>query len=264
MATLFSAGLSCSAICSARSALSGYIDIEDCISFGQHELVKRFIKGVYELRPSFPKYSSTWDVDIVLSYLENMMPLEKLTNKELTLKCAMLIALLSGQRCQTIHCLSIELMTLGDNKCVFKINTKIKQSKKGKHVKPIELVGFSENPSLCVIKTLMEYLKRTETMRDGAKQLFISYQKPYKPISKDTMSRWIRDVLTKAGIDTDIYGAHSTRAASTSAAVARGTPIDQVLKAAGWASESTFTKFYKKVPTVNMGQVLLDSYMKKS
>ena len=124
-------------------------------------------------------------------------------------------------------------------------------------------MGFRETPSLCVVKTLKEYLKRTETKRNKAKQLFISYQKPYRPISKDTLARWLRDILTRAGIDTEIFAAHSTRAASTSAAVARGTPIDEVLKAAGWASESTFTKYYKKVPSTNMGQVLLDTYVKK-
>ena len=260
---LFSAGMSCSAICTARSALSGVLEIKGCASFGHNELVKRFIKGVYELRPSFPKYSATWDVDIVLAYLENMTPVEKLTDKELSHKLAMLIALLSGQRCQTIHCLDTEFMTITENKCVFRINSKIKQSKKGKHIKPIELIGFRENPNLCVVKTVNEYIKRTKTKRTDTKQLFISYQKPYKPISKDTLARWLRDVLNRAGIDTEIFGAHSTRAASTSAAVARGTPIDEVLKAAGWASESTFTKFYKKVPTTNMGQVLLDAFVKK-
>ena len=264
LASLFSAGLSCSAICTARSALSGFLDIKGCASFGHDEKVKRFIKGVYELRPSFPKYSATWDVDIVLAFLENMTPVEQLTDKEVSHKLAMLIALLSGQRSQTIHCLDTDFMTISDNKCVFRINSKIKQSKRGKHLKPIELMGFRENPSLCVIETLKEYLKRTETKRKGSKQLFISYQKPFKPISKDTLARWLRDILTRAGIDTDIFGAHSTRAASTSAAVARGTPIDQVLKAAGWASESIFTKYYKKVPTTNMGQVLLDHYFKNT
>ena len=226
-------------------------------------MVKRFIKGVYELKPTFPKYSATWDVDDVLRYLENMAPVELLTNKEVSQKLAMLIALLSGQRCQTIHALDIKSMKLQENKCVFTVNTKIKQSKRGRHVKPIELLGFKDNISLCVIQTLKEYLRRTKEKRQSDK-LFLSYQKPYAPISKDTLARWVRDILSKAGVDTCVYGAHSTRAASTSAAAARGAPIDVIMKAAGWSAESTFTKYYKKTPAINMGQVLLDSYIKSN
>ena len=54
-------------------------------------------------------------------------------------------------------------------------------------------------------------------------------------------------MLHKAGVDTQ-FGAHSTRSASTSAAASKGLPIDIVLKAAGWSSASTFTRFYKREP----------------
>ena len=173
LAALFEQGLSCSAICIARSALSSFIDIKGCNSFGEHKLVKRLIKGVYELKPSFPKYTSTWDVDVVLAYLENLMPVEHLTIKEVSYKLVTLIAILSGQRCQTIHCLNIRDMTLTENKCVFKINSLLKQSKRGRHLMPIELIGFKENLSLCVIHTLREYLKRTKDKRKSEQLLYL-------------------------------------------------------------------------------------------
>ena len=68
--------------------------------------------------------------------------------------------------------------------------------------------------------------------------------------------------LHRAGTDTSRFGAHSTRSTSTSAAVAKGTPVDTVLKAAGWSGGSTFSKYYKKAAVANMGQCLLDSYFK--
>ena len=46
LAVLYEAGLSYSAICVARSALSSYLHCSDCDVFGEHRLVKRFIKGV--------------------------------------------------------------------------------------------------------------------------------------------------------------------------------------------------------------------------
>ena len=59
-----------------------------------------------------------------------------------------------------------------------------------------------------------------------------------------TLSRWIKRTPTSAGIDINIYGAHSTRAASTSAAARQGLPSAVILQSAGWCSNSTFEKFY--------------------
>ena len=104
-----------------------------------------------------------------------------------------------------------------------------------------------------------EYLRRTKVFSDGHTQLLLSNLKPHLPISKDTLARWIRDVLHKAGVDTH-FGAHSTRSASTSAATSKGLPIDIVLKAAGWSSASTFTRFYKREPVTHMGQTIFEAY----
>ena len=125
----------------------------------------------------------------------------------------------------------------------------------------MELLAYSDK-RLCVVAAIREYICRTQDVRGMETQLFISYQKPYGPISKSTVARWIRDVLHRAGVDTSRFGAHSTHSASTSAAVVKGTPMDTVLKAAGWSSGSTFSKYYKKVLVANMGQCLLDSYFK--
>jgi hypothetical protein len=75
--------------------------------FGTHPLVRRFIKGVFENRPSLPWYSATWDIAVVLKYLGKMHPADKLSLKELTLKVVTLLALLSGQRRQTLHALKV-------------------------------------------------------------------------------------------------------------------------------------------------------------
>ena len=47
-----------------------------------------------------------------------------------------------------------------------------------------------------------------------------------------------------AGIDTDKFGAHSTRAASSSAATRGGVPVSDILNTGGWSSEKTFAKHY--------------------
>ena len=63
-----------------------------------------------------------------------------------------------------------------------------------------------------------------------------------------------------AGIDTSIFKGHSTRAAATSYAQAKGLSSQAIMKAAGWTAESTFAKFYSKSLTHNnFGDKLLSS-----
>ena len=49
--------------------------------------------------------------------------------------------------------------------------------------------------------------------------------------------------MTKSGIDTQQFGAHSTRAAATSAAFSKKVSVDTILSAAGW---SNFARYYNK------------------
>ena len=99
---------------------------------------------------------------------------------------------------------------------------------------------------LCVCTVLKLYLKVTETLRSDEKQLLISYKKPHGAVSKDTIARWLKTVMKSAGIDVSIYKAHSTRAASTSAADKKDVPIGHIIAAAGWSSEKTFQAWYNK------------------
>ena len=167
LAHLYKSGLGYSAICVTRSVLSSYLNIADVVDFGQHKTVRRFMKGVFELKPVLPKYSHTWDVDTVLNLLECYDPNDKLTLKEFSHKLVMLLALLTGQQCQTIHKLSVKSMKLEDNKRVFYITSLLKQSKQGKHLAPIELLSFPRNKNICVVEVIKEYLRRTKVFRDG-------------------------------------------------------------------------------------------------
>jgi hypothetical protein len=98
---LFQQGLSYSTINTARLALSTIICLPDGQVFGSHHIVVGFMKGIFELRKPKPKYKSIWDVSVVLKYLGTF------SLKNLTLKLVMLMLLVTGQRGQTIDCLSL-------------------------------------------------------------------------------------------------------------------------------------------------------------
>ena len=61
--------------------------------------------------------------------------------------------------------------------------------------------------------------------------------------------RWIKDALHMAGVNTEVFSDHSTRSASTSWAAAKGIPINDILKAANWSSQTTFEQYYFRPTT---------------
>ena len=101
---------------------------------------------------------------------------------------------------------------------------------------------------MCPLTVLKHYLARTKELRtpETSDQLLISYTAPHKPVAGDTIRRWIVLALKNAGINTDKYRAHSTRAAATTSALAHAAPVADILNTAGWASAGTFAKFYDK------------------
>ena len=55
-------------------------------------------------------------------------------------------------------------------------------------------------------------------LRKNTDKLLISYRKPQGPVSRDTIARWIKTVMLRAGIDISKFTAHSVRTAVTSKA----------------------------------------------
>ena len=260
LAHLFQEGASYSAINTARSALSAYLPLVNNCTVGNHPSVCKLVKGVFEKRPALPKYADTWDVKDVLKYLKLCVPLEKLSLKEITLKTCTLLSLVTGQRGQAIHSLACSDLRFSDSKCIIQYSAKHKTTKPGFHTAPCELLVYSD-PDLCPVRTLQHYLQRTKPLRKGH-QLFNSYEKPHGPVTRQTFARWVKTVLELSGIEQ--YAPHSARAASCSAANNKGLPLENILKAAGWASSRTFARFYKRdlsADTQNFGQSVLDSFV---
>ena len=82
---LYNQGYSHSAISTAKSALSSIFGKEKNLpAFGQTDLTIRFMKSVYNSRPSLPRYHATWDVAIVLRYLDKYSPARFLLLQQLT------------------------------------------------------------------------------------------------------------------------------------------------------------------------------------
>ena len=79
--------------------------------------------------------------------------------------------------------------------------------------------------------------------REAQSKLFLRVIIPNKPVAPSTVARWLKTVLDKAGIDTSIFKAHSTRGAAATAAANAGIITEDILKAADWSGESVFKKY---------------------
>lgn len=111
----------------ARGALSSLGIVVDGCRAGNHPLVNRFLRGVFNSRPPKPRYSATWDIKLVLEKLRTMEPLCSLQLKELTMKLIMLMAFTQAARVQTLHLLMLENISIGkDSICVW-LGDNIKQ-----------------------------------------------------------------------------------------------------------------------------------------
>lgn len=240
---LFDSGLSYSAINTARSALSALSSAASADhTIGSHPSVVRFMKGIFELRTPTPRYSSMWDVSVVLDHLKKLGKNSALTFKQLTFKLCALLLLATAQRVQTIHAIRCTEISINDKECIIRIVDRLKHTRQRGKGCVLLLQRYKEEPLLCVVETLVEYMKRTDKLRKNTEKLLLCYAKPHGEASKESVARWMKAVLRNAKIMD--FTAHSFRSASSSAMLDSGVPIDHVLKSAGWSNANTFYKFY--------------------
>ena len=245
LADCFGEGLSYSTLNSYRSALSSTLCPRDGTTVGCDPLVSRLLKGIYNLRPPLPRYSSTWDVSFLTQYLGTLLPLNSLSLKQLTLKTVSLCALCSAGRSQTLGALSISNSVQHKESIQFIVTERLKTSRPGRPSVIVIFPSVPSKPHVCPMSTVSAYITCTCNLRNPTdSRLFISFVKPHRAVSPATISRWIKTVFSDAGIDTSIFKAHSVRGAATSAAYNKGVPVENILKLANWSNESTFRRFY--------------------
>ena len=113
----FDAGKQYRTINTVWSAISMTHSEVDRLQVGQkHLLVTRFLKGVFNSSPPAPCYSSTWDVNIVFSYLRSLPDNTFLPLTLLTYKLAMLMALSNADCCSDLAALDLRFQSLSVNR----------------------------------------------------------------------------------------------------------------------------------------------------
>ncbi len=109
----------------------------------------------------------------------------------------------------------------------------------------------------CPVRALRIYFERSTSFR-WTEQLFVRFGNRTKghPVTKQRLSKWIVDAVMLAyssmGLQCPIgVRAHSTRGLASSWTWSGGVSITEICAVAGWASQSTFARFYNlEVPAL--------------
>lgn len=205
----FLEGKQYSTLNSLRSALSVTIPPIE----GQPVLVCRALQGSFNQRPPMPRYSSTWDVNTVIQYMKEKMGNNlELNLKELTLKLTVLLALSNATRASYLVALDVRFMQSTAVGITFRI-PKLTKTRRSGAPKSIPVAWF-EDLKLCPVHTINCYICQTKDLKrpgsEGSNPLLISFRKPHNPVSTTTVARWMKEVLSLAGIDTETFSAHSS------------------------------------------------------
>lgn len=120
------------------------------------------------------------------------------------------------------------------------------KKKKKKHQLHVEvcqkyLYHYIDQPDICPVKSLCHYIEVTKLLRqkdESFDYLFLTFKRPYRRATSQSISRWLKQVMKDSGIDTAIFSSHSTRHAASSQALKQGLTVDNILKAVGWSANS--------------------------
>ena len=107
LAGLFSEGLQYRSINTIHSAVSMTHYQVDVVPLGQHPLVSRLFKGMYNSRPPELRYTRTWDVDIVTRYFSSLGDNSAMSLKQLSYKLTILMALVGASRVSELQALDL-------------------------------------------------------------------------------------------------------------------------------------------------------------
>lgn len=265
--------LSASTLKTRKAAIASVMKTAGVKDVTQSVTVSQVISGAENMQPPKDKFVPQWDIAVILNYLKGK---SFRTNKELSLpalsyKTSFLIALASGRRVSEISNLSglkedvshspdgsITLKFLPDflakNQSPSDPSPQILIKPLNRSVDPDQ-----EDISICPVRALNEYRRRTDSIRSPSQRaLFISMKPSHSSdLSRASISRWLKSLIRSAYMALGRVGknlpnqesrprsvrAHEIRAWAATMA-SKTTPLTEVMKAAYWKTSTVFIRHY--------------------
>ena len=103
----------------------------------------------------------------------------------------------------------LQHMKMEEYLCSFDVVQHIKTSRPGAPHTRIEIARYPPYPTICPYSCLRKYIQRTQKLRGTETMLFVSYAEPYKPVSRETISRWTKATLKTCQASTLLCSLHT-------------------------------------------------------
>jgi hypothetical protein len=272
LGSLFRKDLSYSTICGYRSAISMFHNPIDGAKVGENKLLIKLLRGVFNRRPPKKAEIPIWDLAVVLKGL-TQAPFEPMVSakpKHLAWKTAFLLAICTASRSSDLqrwgHKAPHVRFLPQQGSVILTPRLLKKQCRPGHLLKEAILPKFQENRKLDPVRALKVYLDKVASTRGSIQNLFITAGTKKKAAAAQTIANWLSNTISltyemaSKGVP-DKTNAHTLRGMAASMAKLKRVPIQAILDAADWSSESTFGRFYLKDVTTNrtsFGRAILE------
>ncbi len=205
----------------------------DEVPLGRHRMVSAFMRGVRRLRPVRPTAVPSWVLSVVLEGLVTapFEPLESASERILTLKVVLLLALTSLKRVGDLQAFSVSETCMDFAPGLVKVTLRPRP-------------GY-------IPKVLSTSFRSQVVMHWHWSYMWIAPR-----FGENPHSYWSVLVLAATGLPHSLayearnlpsplsLRAHSTRGVASSQALFGGVPLEDICVAAGLSSPHTFVKFY--------------------
>ena len=200
----------------------------------------------------------TWDLSLVLRFLNtsSFEPLSVAPLRALTQKVLFLLALAMAKRVGELQALLAVVTFVHGDACFSYVPQFVAKSEslapsipRSFLVKSLSdfAAGLDDDLLLCPVRALRIYLDRISSLSPLRHHLFVSPRRPTRPLSKNAVSFFLRDVISSAGASRPQVGrlrAHDIRGVSTLVAFHHNWSVFAVLESATWSSSSVCSSFY--------------------
>ena len=199
-------------------------------------------------------------------------PLSSCSLRELTQKVLFLVSLATARHVGELQAVSRDISFSGSDIYLsylpeFRVKTEssVNPLPRSFCVRSLEdFVGdLPDELLLCPVRALRVYLLRVSSVSPRPRSLFVSPRSPTRSLSKNSLSFFLQDVISRAysssssapsssssapstSSSCSSFRAHSVRGVAASWAFSRNASLSSILAAATWSSSSVFTSFYLK------------------
>ena len=201
-----------------------------------HWKIRDFMRGAKRVAlPPLPK-PSVWDPQLILDLFKSKR--HPTTFFAAAAKALTLLLLATGFRVDDVTKLSSKVEVFSTRLRIPFIGLR-KADIRGVPSSHVDLEFFPD-VLLCPVRAVLRFLSISRKIRKKNQiALFVSSKGTVATV--DTLRRWIKNVFSEAGV---AASAGSCRSAATSAAFSNFCPVSDILRMAGWKSDSTFRAHY--------------------